>query len=259
MEKTLNNYENKPTFSCLGMIIWTALIATIFGTFWFAIRLYFCYGNLQCIFANNWVRDERYKREKLEEEKNKQEEPVKEFIHPAREFCMLVGWTSIIKTKEDGSEYWVCKTPEGNEVDEWELYNNAIQEQKRREIIEQPNSIEQNQEEQEHIFPNETNGVDNSTNIKPFETETPRTEAQQQEEQSNEDEIPESEYDKEWNIVKSFIGLPMEFAVERAKELGLEFRITSVDWRLRTITKEYNPNRINVDIEKDIVKRASLG
>ena len=258
MEKTLNNYENKPTFSCLGMIIWTALIATIFWTFWFAVRLYFCYGNLQCIFANNWVRDERFKREQLEKEKHKQEEPVKEFIHPAREFCMLVGWTSIIKTKEDGSEYWVCKTPEGNEVDEWEFYNNAIKEQERREIIEAPNTIEQNQEEQEHILPNETNGVDNSTNIKPFETETPRTEAQQQEEQKNEDESYETEYDKEWNIVKSFIGLPMEFAVERAKELGLEFRITSVDERPRTITTEYNPNRINVDIEKDIVVRASL-
>jgi hypothetical protein len=51
----------------------------------------------------------------------------------------------------------------------------------------------------------------------------------------------------------------MEFAVERAKELGLEFRITSVDGRLRTVTTEYNKNRINVDIEKDIVKRASLG
>lgn len=259
MERTTKNFEEKPTLSCLGMIIWTALIATIFGTFWFAIRLYFCYGNLQCIFANNWVRDERYKREQLEEEKHKQEEPVQEFIHPAKEFCMLVGWTSIIKTKEDGSEYWVCKTPEGNEVDEWEFYNNAIQEQKRREIIEQPNSIEQNQEEQEHILPNETNGVDDSKNIKPFETETPRVETQQQEEQNNEDESYETEYDKEWNIVKSFIGLPMEFAIERAKELGLEFRITSVDGRLRTITTEYNQNRINVDIEKDIVKRASLG
>lgn len=227
MEGEINNYEDKPTISYLGMIIWTALIATIFGVFWFAIRLYFCYGNLQCIFANDWVRDERYKREQLEKEKNKKEDTIpKNTRNPASEYCIRKGWISKTRTLEDGTEYWrVCQISEWVEYDELYFYILSSEEEITKAI-------------KEKLTIDQTNNV----------------ETQKPENQNNEN-------DKEWIIVKSFIDLPLELAIEQANILGLELRVMSVDGNPKDTTLDYPypQYRINVDIEKNIVKRVSLG
>ncbi len=54
-----------------------------------------------------------------------QASPDKETVsiaNPASEFCIKQGGESEIRKNQDGSEYGVCRLPNGQVVEEWEYF-----------------------------------------------------------------------------------------------------------------------------------------
>ena len=54
---------------------------------------------------------------------NTNEEPIVEIANPAAEFCVAQGWQSYVVEDEDWAQKWMCRLPDGSEIDEWEFFN----------------------------------------------------------------------------------------------------------------------------------------
>lgn len=44
--------------------------------------------------------------------------------NPASEYCIKQGGKSILQKDKDGSEYTLCQLPNGQIIEEWELFRN---------------------------------------------------------------------------------------------------------------------------------------
>ena len=51
------------------------------------------------------------------------EEPTLGIANPAAEFCVAQWWESYIVEDEDWAQKWMCRLPDGSEMDEWEYFN----------------------------------------------------------------------------------------------------------------------------------------
>lgn len=54
---------------------------------------------------------------------NGNEEPVVWIANPAAEFCVAQGWESYTVEDEDWAQKWMCRLPDGSEMDEWEYFD----------------------------------------------------------------------------------------------------------------------------------------
>lgn len=46
--------------------------------------------------------------------------------NPASEYCIKQGGKLIPKKDKDGGEYALCQLPNGQTIEEWELYRNSL-------------------------------------------------------------------------------------------------------------------------------------
>ena len=64
---------------------------------------------------------------------------------------------------------------------------------------------------------------------------------------------------EELSLRKNFIGLSYEDGCDLAKKLDKEVRISKKDGRYYTLTRDYKPNRINFQLENNVIANISIG
>jgi putative hemolysin len=83
------------------------------------------------------------------------EEPVntggQQLPNPAAVYCEQQGYTSIIRTAEDGSQAGVCAFPDGSECDEWAYYRGECQ--PAGEVTQEPAAAEAAEDEKSTEIP----------------------------------------------------------------------------------------------------------
>lgn len=230
------------------ILLWIVLISILVWVFYFWIKLVYCNNNLHCVFTR-WDREVRreFEENRMKElnknneqeqstiEENKETEESKETINqeeinkgtrianPASENCVSQWGESYVEKDQEWNEIGYCKLKNGLIIEEWELF---YDDQKQSNVDEQEN-------------------IDN-----------PKTPAISNE--NVEEQIIEPTNQEKSNI-KKYIGLSKEQAKQLAAEEWVDFRVVKEDWEFYFITKEYNPSRINVEVENWVVVDGFLG
>lgn len=79
-------------------------------------------------------------------------------------------------------------------------------------------------------------------------------------EQAVRTELLEVEHsDKTTNLITRVVGMSAKKATDLAESLGKIVRITREDNSYHIGTPEFNPNRLNIEVEKGIVVRSAIG
>lgn len=230
------------------IVLWVVLISILVGVFYFWIKLVYCNNNLHCVFTR-WDREIRreFEENRMKElnknneqeqstiEENKETEESKETINQeeinketrianlASENCVSQWGESYIEKEQDWNEIGYCKLKNGLIIEEWELF---YDDQKQSKVDEQEN------------IDNPNTPVISNENV--------------------EEQIIEPTNQEQSNI-KKYLGLSKEQAKQLADKEWVDFRIVKEDWEFYFITKEYNPNRINVEVENWVIVDWFLG
>jgi hypothetical protein len=60
-------------------------------------------------------------------------------------------------------------------------------------------------------------------------------------------------------LASAIVRMPVQQALNLAREHGIETRISSLDGEARMLTSNYRPERLNLNVEKDIVLSVRTG